>query len=139
MNYNIFVYLHLVKKISAILLLVFYLLTSCGVLISQHFCGGKLKEISFLSKPDSDGCCGDAKKSKGCCDDQSVIVKIKDTHVQQGKIKAPIDSFVFLDMQHAVSEGLQKFNVFATVFYKSHAPPDALSIPIYLFISTFRI
>lgn len=51
---------------------------SVGVVISSHFCGGKLDEISFFKQPKE--CCADANEAKSCCKNTTSIVKITDSY-----------------------------------------------------------
>ncbi|MBA2613933.1 MAG: hypothetical protein H0U95_18365 [Bacteroidetes bacterium] len=76
------------KKSSIIFLCVFYLFVSSGLAMNVHFCGGKLKNISFF-QDDEKGCCGSKKKSMGCCKSHSLIYKIKDKHNSVNLLKAP--------------------------------------------------
>ncbi len=76
------------KKSSIILLAVFYLFVSSGLAMNFHFCGGKLKNISFLQDNEK-GCCGSKKKSMGCCKNHSLVYKIKDKHSPVTSLKTP--------------------------------------------------
>ena len=68
------------KKIIIIFLSVFYLIIVSGVTFNIHYCGGKLKHITYFNYGDSDGCCGSKKKSKGCCKDKTTIIKVQENH-----------------------------------------------------------
>ena len=68
------------KKITIILLTVFYFAVASGITVSLHYCGGKFKEISLFQSGNEDGCCGSKKKSKGCYNDKAAFIKIKDNH-----------------------------------------------------------
>ena len=75
------------KKSFIILFASFYLMLASGLSISLHYCGGKLKDISLFNNSNEDGCCGSKKKSKGCCNNKSVFIKVKDNHFAHTNIK----------------------------------------------------
>lgn len=75
------------KKVSIILCCIFYFIVASGFTISLHYCGSKIKVISFNSTAKEVGCCGTKKKSKGCCKDKSTFVKVKDNHFSGNSIK----------------------------------------------------
>jgi len=54
----------LMKKITIILLTIFYFAVASGITVSLHYCGGKFKEFSLNKSSNEDGCCGNKKKSK---------------------------------------------------------------------------
>lgn len=53
-----------------------YLVTSAGVPIYLHYCGGELEQVNYVIK--SDGCCGDDEStdnnSDGCCRNESLLL-----------------------------------------------------------------
>lgn len=83
------------KKILTILLLFVYLICASGVRINVHYCGGKLKQISFFQVNEKKGCCGNKMKSKNCCKDKVAVLKIKDVHKAVSHLKAPGPSSEF--------------------------------------------
>lgn len=62
------------KKIKVILFLLSFLLANSGMVVSAHWCAGKLTAISFFS---ARGLCACAQKSEamkpGCCKDQQAV------------------------------------------------------------------
>jgi hypothetical protein len=65
------------KKILAILLLCCYAISSNGIYISKHFCGGQLETISYYKKV-SRCCCVDEEVSVNddCCNDVASFSKL---------------------------------------------------------------
>ncbi|RXQ95918.1 hypothetical protein EO244_06340 [Ancylomarina salipaludis] len=63
----------MLKKISHIILALLILVTTMGMTVSAHYCGGKLKSVQVLTT--SDSCCGVACDS---CHNEIIQVKIKD-------------------------------------------------------------
>ena len=68
------------KKTLVIFLSILYLIIVSGGTYNMHYCGGKLKHITFLNYGDADGCCGSKKKSKGCCKDKTTVIKVEENH-----------------------------------------------------------
>jgi len=55
----------MLKKSMHIFISLLLLFATTGISISAHYCGDKLRAVSFMSKPDS--CCDDAS----CCHDET--------------------------------------------------------------------
>lgn len=60
------------KFIHTLLALVLFVVTT-GMTISTHYCGGNVKDVSFLSAHQS--CCD---IPEGCCHDKAFTIKIED-------------------------------------------------------------
>jgi uncharacterized membrane protein YadS len=65
----------MLKKISHIILALLVLVTTMGMTVSAHYCGGELKSVHLLSAADS--CCGDACTS---CHNEIIKVKVEDDY-----------------------------------------------------------
>lgn len=63
----------MLKKIIHTLLALVLLVVTTGMTISTHYCGGNVKDVSFLSAPKS--CCD---IPEGCCHDEAFTIKIVD-------------------------------------------------------------
>ncbi len=59
----------MLRKISHIILALLVLVTTMGMTVSAHYCGGELKSIQLLSE--SENCCGDS-----CPNCQNEIIKV---------------------------------------------------------------
>lgn len=62
------------KRASIFLMMVFLLLSTAGVGISRHYCGGELRGVSFYSSVKS--CCGKSEMPKGCCGEETEFNKL---------------------------------------------------------------
>jgi hypothetical protein len=125
------------RKSGIILLTVFYFIVATGFAINVHYCGGKLKEISLTQTEEC--CCGPKKKAKGCCDEKTVVCKIKDN--QKTAPKTTIPSISSKEITAACT--LLNFLIFApdtfqTELKRSH-PPDRHSDAVFLLNRNFRI
>jgi len=63
----------MLKKISHIILALLVLVTTMGMTVSAHYCGGELKSVQVLTA--SDSCCGDAC---GSCHNEIIKVEVED-------------------------------------------------------------
>jgi hypothetical protein len=86
------------RKLTLIIaLLLSYLGTTAGVNINVHYCGGKIKHVSFFDLKQHQECCGSKMRSKDCCKDKTTIIKIEDSHQSSFLLKAPLSSFKIVD------------------------------------------
>ncbi len=65
------------KRLLVIVFSFFYLISSSGVYVNLHYCGGKLKSIGLFRFSEK-ACCGKKMNSKGCCDNKGSFLKVKD-------------------------------------------------------------
>ena len=120
------------KKSLIILFASFYLILVSGLNVSLHYCGGKLKNISLFSNGNEDGCCGTKKKSKGCCNEKTAFIKVKDNHFGGDNIKvlnSPIKSIPAAVFSQLFEIPNTKISYTALNY---HAPPVLYDNPIYL-------
>jgi len=116
-----------------------YLISSVGVSINLHYCGGKIKAIS-LSHTDESDCCGkEMEKKMNCCKDKTVSYQVKEDQSSSStaSIKVPVKNidthFIFTEFiksnLYTPSYGVPDF----------HAPPDIVFSDTYLVNGVFRI
>lgn len=120
------------KKITIILLTVFYFAVASGITVSLHYCGGKLKEVSLFHPVNEDGCCGNKKKSKGCCNEKTTFIKVKDNHKLSENVNLTLNYFKIV----AGFTSTHSFNIpserisYLKLHY--HSPPVIYDNPLYL-------
>lgn len=119
------------KRVLIIFLAAFYLIIASGLTLSLHYCGGKLKAVSLFSNKE-EGCCGNKKKSKGCCKDKTTVIKVKDNHQssQIAKINPTGTKFINVVNTQLLFNFLQPNEVHVASNY--HAPPVLYDNPLYL-------
>jgi hypothetical protein len=126
------------KKSGIILLTLCYFIVATGFAINIHYCGGKLKEISLTQSDEC--CCGSKKKAKRCCEEKTIVCKIKDN--QKTAPKTIIPNISSKEITAACT--LLNFLIFApaetfqTELKRSH-PPDRHSDAVFLLNRNFRI
>jgi hypothetical protein len=120
------------KKITIILLTVFYFAVASGITVSLHYCGGKFKEFSLFHSSNEEGCCGSKKKSKGCCNEKTTVIKVKDNHNPSNSVYLAnnYDKIIC----NAIPLQLITISSISVSYYrlKFHSPPVLYDNPLYL-------
>lgn len=107
-------------KIFISFVVVVYVMSTIGVSVFSHYCGGELEKVTLFSKTKS--CCGDeedtAMEDDGCCKDEIAHVSFQKDftfYTLVKSIKAPVNELFIIQPD---------FNL---VFFKTHIA-DFLSI-----------
>lgn len=89
------------KKISITIFLCLYFLSTIGLTIVTHYCGGAVDSISLFRVAGDDDPCGCEENSccDPCCEDEVVNLKINDSHLSDIKIfkEFPLSKLTSLD------------------------------------------
>lgn len=91
------------RKVAALMLMMFYLVLSIGVNLNAHFCGGHLKSVS-VSTESGKCCCDSGEKSNSCCTDKSVFVQYDTDEKQISSFKFELGKLVFEVKNWAVTD-----------------------------------
>jgi hypothetical protein len=124
------------KKVAAILLLLFYIASSTGVAIKAHYCCGQLKSINFLLN--SSGSNKDCKK--GCCGDKFAFYKVDDSKNATTVVTfCPSFDKIYYQVSYIVNSSFDPYANSCTAgpVCKAIDPPPAEDINI--FIRVLRI
>ena len=119
------------KKFIFIFFSFFYLTSTSGISLNVHYCGGKIKHVSFYSSSEKN-CCGKKKMNKKCCKDKVAYFKIKDNHKSNQFAKVTTPSFKF------ITPTLPTFCFDCYVspinasIQNNHSPPVLYDNPLYL-------
>jgi len=125
------------RKVVAILLILFYGLSSSGMTVQFHYCCGKLKEVKLTSvSPKQCGMKHMAMSRKKCCDDKQVELKLKADQNTQPAAKFAF-STLYLQKPDAVVSEITPI-VSKAVVHEIFAPPPRQN-PIYIFNCVYRI
>jgi hypothetical protein len=127
------------KKISLILLILIYSISSFGIGIKQFYCCGKLESttLSFLQVEKKK--CDRDDGTSGCCKTEFKSFKIKDSHIAAADIHAPGAYTTDLCFSVPAFEILALSKQTSVVANAAHAPPLQQGIPIYILDCTYRI
>lgn len=126
------------KKLLIISFSIFYFLVACGISVSLHYCGNRLKEVSFTQELDD--CCCSKMKNSHCCKDKSYAFKLKDTQELATKetLSQP-DSKELLISPVSIQVHLEKLVIDLFSLPDCNAPPYPDPGKIYLHNRSFRI
>lgn len=121
------------KKVFLILFAFFYLIVASGISLNIHYCGGKIKNLSFLFSHSEKDCCGSSKmKTKDCCKEKAAFIKVKENQESSRILKTPTTFYKLL------CTILPQLTFYCTdkatekVAQNYHAPPVFYDSPLYL-------
>ncbi len=127
------------KRRLTLIACAFYFILSIGLVIDIHFCGGKLDNLSFNLPFSKDSCCGDEKKSMGCCNNEELVIKIEDNQNTRNILQvAPLSlsvAIIFLTNHPEIEDNSD----FTTCLAIDHPPPGNGAISLHLRNSVFLI
>ncbi len=113
------------KKVSHIIVTILILLSTFGVSISSHYCGGHLRSISLFTEAKT--CCGDTEG--GCCHTENDVVVLDDDYTVQTVTAATAPLEISLFCINIICE-YSLSNIFTTYtlsVYSDLPIPDSLS------------
>ena len=125
------------KKLSLILLLIVYGLSSTGMTLNFHYCCGKLKKVEFSTVPVECGMKAYHGDKKKCCDKNQVELKVKAdqkiTEAEKNAFKTTTlsGSFSDLSFSHLANDKYLVPSIFA--------PPPLFNHHLYLLHCVYRI
>lgn len=127
------------KKITAILLLLIFLITNSGMAVSMHWCGGKLASIDFFSDNEHPCKCGKRAMKPDCCKDKTFQLKANNelTKTTHFAFKISVTKFLFTLANQIEVVPSGHFQYAASDFY--HPPLFKPKAPIYLLDRVFLI
>lgn len=126
----------IMKRLFFIFFSFLYLVSSAGVSFNVHYCGGKIKSISFF-ETDETNCCGTKRKNKNCCKEKTVVYTVKETQNGSSKLNITKASFEFFGTASATT--LSKTVANHSIVSSFKDPPDIVYNNSYLLNRVFRI
>lgn len=129
------------KRLLISLMALIYFTVSSGMVMSVHYCMGKVSNVQVNQVPEERCICGMSKKetsSKDCCKTEFKMVKLEDTH------KASSASYDIQTPVALVSRSLSLLEVPSyysndKVYADIHGPPLLSEQDTYLLNCVFRI
>jgi len=131
----------IIYRVTAILMALLIGMTSIGMTLNMHFCGGSLKSISLIQS--SGSCCSAVTKSCGnidsvqesegkkCCDNQSIEIQSDDNLIiDQVQVLSDINKFDVLITNNHVLDHLNIVAYDAADFEHYRPPLVSKDIPI---------
>lgn len=136
-----------IRPIAAVFLASLVLIASIGVTVNLHLCGGNVQSIAIFVKAqpckmEMPKSCHGSKaqtKQKGCCEEESILLKGKETTAELKTVTELTPSFnlisVILPVLYAISE-VDSFS--ALPRYAQYKPP-IVDRDITIFVQSFLI
>ncbi len=131
--------IRLVKKITAILLLSMYSISTLGLSLKSFYCCGNLKSVTVTLTQVQQNTCTDHDGTSDCCKTKYQFFKVKDNHVAGDLVSTPVLHFIYL---HLFTLSFQIINYPSEQIFianRSNAPPLIHGVPGYIFNRVFRI
>jgi hypothetical protein len=128
------------KQISALFLMLLYVLPTFGNTLSMHYCGGKLASVSFgYSVSKKCGCDVNSTK-EGCCDDKSYQLNTLDKQYKSPQFQILSDNKTPL-IAPVYPSFILAFNCIDLSSFspEDHHPPNKNQIPLFVLNQVFRI
>jgi hypothetical protein len=115
------------SKIFISLVAIIYVMSTIGVCIFSHYCGGELEKVTVFSKTKS--CCGEEEEAdveEGCCKNESVHLAFQKDFTFQTlakDLKAPVNQlFIIVSSINHLIDPQTEYALFCN--YKKIHPPD---------------
>lgn len=127
------------KRISAILLVVFFFISNSGMAITLHYCDGEISSINFFSTERQKCDCGEKAMKSSCCKDKTTIFKAKidNAKINYFTFKSTHLKLIFKPFNQNVLALETQLNYTVSDFY---LPPQFKpKVPIYLLDRVFLI
>ncbi len=127
------------KKITVILLLSIYSISTLGLSLKSFYCCGKLKTVTVSISLDEQQKCANDDGTSDCCKTKYQFFKVKDNHVAGDIISTPVLHFIYL---HLFTPSFQAINLPSeqiNIAHQSNAPPLLHGVSDYIFNCVFRI
>jgi hypothetical protein len=128
-----------VKKITVILLLSIYSLSTLGLSLKSFYCCGNLKSVTVTLTDVQQNTCANQNATNDCCKTKYHFFKVKDDHVAGDVVSTPVLHFIHL---HLFTQSFHVINYPSEqilVANRSNAPPIIHNFPDYIFNCVFRI
>lgn len=128
------------KRISVIALSLFYILSTLGVLVTSNCCNGKAMSVSVNEWSGKTCRCSATAPAKKCCSKKMHWLKLDDNHQVPATSKLPFNpqSFISGIFPEQLKSELPP-SAIGFISSDIHGPPKEGAIPLYLFLSDFRI
>lgn len=127
------------KKITAILIMIIYLIPALGFSINAHYCGDKLASVSFDLLNSEKCACGSKKMKSKCCKTKSFSLKIEDSQKQTPQLLIEYDKVFKAHAGIVTIPFIGYYKVSQNSFSNHHHPPNKPKLQLYLTFQVFRL
>jgi hypothetical protein len=125
------------KRLTAILVALLYLLPTIGYSIDVHWCGNKISAVSF--SPAKTAKCTVCTTPKKCCKNTHTLVKLKDNQHNSPQVKVSLNAAneITIPIFNPSVSTHGSLALATTIQYRP--PPLTGGQPIYLTTGVFRV
>ena len=127
------------KKITVILLLSIYSISTLGLSLKSFYCCGNLKSVTVTLTQNEQKKCANDDGTSDCCKTKYQFFKVKDNHFVADHVSSPVKHFVELNLFTSAFQVINYPSEQIYVANKSNAPPLLHGVPDYIFNCVFRI
>lgn len=136
-----------IRPIAAVFLAILVLIASIGVTVNLHVCGGNVQSIALFVKAqpckmEMPKFCHGSKaqaKQKGCCEEESILLKGKETTAELKTVTELTPSFNLISVILPVLYVLNKADSFNALPQYAQYKPPIVERDITVFIQSFLI
>ena len=126
----------IVKRITAILLLLIYTAAVAGVSVSGFYCCGKLRSTTVSPMAFAKS----TAKDDGCCKHKQAVLKVNDTHEGAGLAKlSAVKSIALHTIPNILVNPVAYHNLTGVISNLFNGPPLRPQIPLYKQYCNYRI
>ena len=127
------------KKITAILLLSLYSLSTLGLSLKSFYCCGHLESVTLSITQDEQKQCSNGDNTSDCCKTKYQFLKVKDSYVSADVVNTPDLHFSDFIFNSSSFQAINYSSQDIYIFHQCNAPPLLHSVPDYIFNCFFRI
>jgi len=134
---SIYLCIIIVKRITAILLLLIYTAAVAGVHVSGFYCCGKLRSTTVSAMAFAKST---AKNDDGCCKHKQAVLKVNDTHESAGLARlSTAKSILFHIFYRHPANIIATNNLACAISNPVNGPPLRPQTPLYIQYCNYRI
>ena len=138
--------MNLIRPIASVILASLVLIASIGVTVNLHLCGGQVQSIALFTKAQP---CKDAQnpchgpqhhsKQKGCCEEESILLKGKETNAEVRTATQITPSFNLIAVILPVLYSIIEVDSFVATPLYAHYKPPLIDRDITVLVQSFLI
>lgn len=136
-----------VRPIAAVFLASLVLIASIGVTVNLHICGGSVQSIALFVKAqpckmDMPKSCHGSKaqtKRTGCCEEESILLKGKETTAELKTVTELTPTFNLISVILPVLYSINEVDSFSTSPQYAHYKPPLVDRDITILVQSFLI
>lgn len=138
-HFKTFTFAWIMKKITIILLLGIYSLSTLGLSLKSFYCCGKLKSVKVSIAEDQQQRYANDNGNSDCCQTKYQFFKVKDNHFAGDVVNVPILHFCYLHLFTSPYQIVNYPSEKKDLANLSNAPPLHHTVPDYIFNCVFKV